>query len=294
MPPTQSDSTMLLNREEYVEQAHLFRALAERLPRNQPLQEALFHLREEILATTKLPLAVGFLLAELRYCGEMASAMRKIPHYFTPFQTYVIAEAENERGRFDMRVAVEILRYEAEYRSGSPSRAGTFMYQFEALCRNRLRYESGLDAMALDPIYDTSWRNWLQTVRRQVGIVDFADLVYVRSEYYVTQQSRRGRDIASDVPVLFGEKEGKIAAANRRKDPLYLFAALQRHLGYPEVPRLQPVDDTPQRVDQLMRRTERLETRIKLLEDEQKGGIDITKFYGTPGAPPPGAPKPMD
>ena len=35
-----------------------------------------------------------------------------------------------------------------------------------------------------------------------------------------------------------------------------------------------------------MRRMERLETRIKLLEDEQRGGIDITKFYGSPGCMP--------
>ena len=34
---------------------------------------------------------------------------------------------------------------------------------------------------------------------------------------------------------LFGEKEGKIAKASRGRDPLYLFAALQRQLGYPEV-----------------------------------------------------------
>ena len=39
------------------------------------------------------------------------------------------------------------------------------------------------------------------------------------------------------IPTLFGEKEGKIARANRGRDPLYLFSALQRQLGYPEVPR---------------------------------------------------------
>lgn len=283
----------LLDREEYVEQAHFFRSLSERLPKNQPLQEALVHLRDEILATTKLPMAIDFLSAELRHCGEMASAMRKLSHYFTPFQAYVIAEAENERGRFDMRVAIEILRHEAEYRSGEPSRAGAFMYQFEALCRNRLRYEAGLDAMAQDPIFDKPWRDWLTTVRHQIGIVDFADLLYVRSAQYVNERRRRRQEIDPDCPILFGEKEGKIAAANRHKDPLYLFAALQRHLGYPKVPRVDPVDETPQLIYQLMRRTERLETRMKLLEDEQRGGIDITRFYG-PGSLPRGAPPPMD
>ncbi len=284
----------LLDREEYVEQAHFFRTLGERLPKNQPLQEVLVQLHEEILATTKLPMALDFLLGELRHCGEMASAMRKLAHYFTPFQTYVIAEAEDERGRFDMRVAAEILRFEAEYRAAEASRVGVFLYQFEALCRNRLRYESGLDAMSQDPLYDQPWRDWLLTVRRQIGIVDFADLLYVRSEHYVNERLRRRQEIEPGFPVLFGEKEGKIALANRRKDPLYLFAALQRHLGYPKVPRLKPVDTTPQLIPQLMRRVERLETRIKLLEDEQQGGIDISQFYGSPNSLPKGAPPPME
>lgn len=284
----------VLDREEYIEQGHFFRELRERLPKNQPLQEVMVQLREEILATTKFPMAIDFLLAELRHCGEMTSAMRRLDHYFTPFQTYVLSEAEDERGRFDLRVALEVLRYDAEYRSKTPSPAGVFMYQFETLCRNRLRYEQGLDAMSEDPIYDRNWRDWLQTVRRQIGIVEFADMVYVRSQHYVNDRIRRGKKVERNLVVLFGEKEGRIALANRRKDPLYLFAALQRHLDYPKVPRLEPYDETPQLVYQLMRRMERMETRIKLLEEEQKGGIDITKFYGPSGPKLEGAPPPAD
>ena len=181
----------LLDREEYVEQAHFFRVLGERLPQNMPLQELLAQLRDEVLSTTKLPLALDFLLGELKHRGEISSGMKKLSHYFTAFQTYVVSEGENERGRFDLRVAFEILRYEAEYRAAGASRPGTFMYQFEALCRNRLRYEKGLDAMAEDPIYDDDWRTWLTTVRRQVGIVDLADLVYVRSQHYANDRIRR-------------------------------------------------------------------------------------------------------
>lgn len=284
----------MLEREEYVEQAHFFRALSERLPQNQPLQELLGQVQEELLATTKLPLALSFLLGELRHAGEMAGAMRKLPHYFTPFQTYVIAEAENERGRFDMHVATEILRYEAEYRGAAPTQAGSFMYQFEALCRNRLRYDPGLEAIAQDPIFDEPWRTWVLIVRRQIGIVDFADLVYVRSQHYVQERLRREQAVDPACPALFGEKEGKIAWANRRKDPLYLFAALQRHLGYPQVPRLKPVDQTPETVTQILRRMERMEVRMKLLEDEQRGGIDLTKFYGSSRTLPKGAPPPKE
>ena len=54
----------------------------------------------------------------------MSSAMARLPHYFTPFQTYVIGEAEAERGRFDIRVAMDILRHEAEYRSKGRSPQG--------------------------------------------------------------------------------------------------------------------------------------------------------------------------
>ncbi len=55
---------------------------------------------------------------------------------------------------------------------------------------------------------------------------------------------------------------------------------MQRHLAYPAVPKFEPIDPLPSLIPQLQRSIERLETRIKLLEEEQRGGIDITKFYG--------------
>ena len=61
---------------------------------------------------------------------------------------------------------------------------------------------------------------------------------------------------------------------------LLLFAALQRHLNYPLAPRPKPVDESRHVIPTLLRRVERLETRLKLLEEEQKGGIDLSKFYG--------------
>jgi hypothetical protein len=65
-----------------------------------------------------------------------------------------------------------------------------------------------------------------------------------------------------------------------------LFAALHRQLGYPAVPRQEPIDRTPEIIPSLVRRMERVETRMKLLEEEQKGGIDLTKFYGPQGENP--------
>jgi len=266
--------------EEQIEQAHLFRGLLERLGSNAPLQELLESMRHELLVTTKLPMAIDFMLGELRHSGGFAAAMRRLQHYFTPYQTFLIQQAEDDRGRFDLRTAFAILAKEAEYRAEKATPQGEFLFQFESLCRNRLSYDQGMAAMAEDPIYDGAWRDWILVVRRQVGLVDLADLICVRSEYYRKTGGPRAAAAIADTPLLFGEKEGRIAWANRRKDPLFLFAALQRQLGYPLVPRPQPVADTIDLLPQMARRMERLEARIKLLEEEQKGGIDLTKFYG--------------
>jgi len=264
----------MLDRDEYVEQAYFFRTLRERMQQSYSTQELLGSIRHEVLATTGLPYALDFMASELRMTGGFATAMARLPHYFTPFQTYIVAEAEKAEGRFDFRVALEVLQREAEYRATTPPRQGAFLYQFEALCRNRLGYDPGLEAMAGDPIYDDDWREWILTVRRQIGLVDFADMIYVRSELY--RQSHPDME----KPALFGEKEGKIALANRRKDPLYLFSALARHLGYPGVPRPKPEDMQRHVLPMLQRKVERMEVRLKLLEEELRGGINLSRFYG--------------
>ncbi|MEX2187058.1 MAG: hypothetical protein WD875_09705 [Pirellulales bacterium] len=289
----------MLEREEYVEQSYFFRSMIERMALSESAQELLKSLRDEVLSTTKLPMALEFMAAELRLTGTLHTAMGKLPHYFTAFQTYLMAEAERATGRFDFRTALEILRREADYRAAGTTPQGMFLYQFECLCRNRLGYDRGLEAIASDPIFDENWRSWIETVRRQAGFVDFADLIYVRSELYARQQAQRNAADTADIDdtdtddseaadsaaspskaVLFGEKEGRIALANRRKDPLYLFAALQRQLGYPTVPRPMPPSESPNAIPALQRQLQRLETRMKLLEEEHRGGIDITKFYG--------------
>jgi hypothetical protein len=273
----------MLNSEEYIEQGYLFQALHERLPANIPIQSVLAQVRDEALSTTRLPLAVDYLLAELRYSGTMAPAMKQLKHYFAPFQTYLIDESENDRGRFDMRLAVDVLKREAEYRAKGFSRQGLFLYQFETLCRNRLRYDPGLLAISEDPAYDSDWQKWILIIRRQVGIIDFADMIYVRSWHYVNRhQQGEAAPAQPQQPVLFGVREGKIALANRQKDPLFLFSALQRQLGYPEVPRRIPIDDTPEKITQMSRRLEQLAQRLKFVEEEQRSGIDLTHFYENP------------
>lgn len=277
----------MLDREEYVEQAHLFRALAERIGAGFATQEALRAIGEEVLATTKLPLAIDYLVTELRAVGGVATAMARLSHYFTPFQTFVMREAEEEGGRFDIRTGLAVLEREAAYRAEGATPQGLFFYRFECLSRNRLDYAHGLAAVADDDIFSPEWKDWIGMLSRQVGLVDLADLIYVRSpesrrtarhEPPPAEPGPAGPDHRSDPPILFGAPEGRIARANRGKDPLFLFAALQRQLGYPLPPRPAPATPTADTPAALARRIERLETRIKLLEEEARGGIDLSRF----------------
>ncbi|MGV3485090.1 MAG: hypothetical protein ACO1RT_11795 [Planctomycetaceae bacterium] len=269
-----------LERAEYIEQEHLFRLLGERIVQQMPIQELLEQVHYELSASTRLPMAVSFLLTELKHSGVMATAMARMPHYFAAFQTYLIAEAERDTGKFDMRVALKILQAEARYRADSPSREGLFFYQFEALCRNRLRYDAGLKAIAADPVYDAVWVEFILRLRMQIGFIDFADYVFLHSDEYRQRLIDARESLEGKGPFIFGRHEGRIAFSTRQRDPLFLFSALQRHLGYPAVPRPVPPDRTLELVPQLSRRVERLEARIQLLEQENRTGIDITRFYG--------------
>lgn len=270
----------MLDRSEYIEQAYLFKLLRGRTSDSVPMQEALEQAQYELLATTNLPMAVDFLLTELKHTGAMSAAMKRLSHYFHPFQTYLIAEAELDTGRFAMTTALQILEADAGYRIDLAHPAGIFLFQLEVLCRNRLHYDEGLLAISKDPVYDDAWSNWILLVRRDIGLVDLADLLFLVSSEYERRLIAENKSTENKGPFLFGEKEGRIALANRQKDPLFLFAAMQRHLGYPTVPRPALVDPNVELVPQLARRIERLESRLQLLEQENKAsGIDLTKFY---------------
>jgi len=271
-------SRTVLEREEYVEQAYFFRVFRERLAENLPAQEILARIDEEILSTTRLPMAIQFLVTDLRHTGSLGSGFTRLAHYFTPFQAFVVLQSEKEGLRFTMPVALLVLEREALYKSGTPTQAGLFVYQFEALCRNRLGYLDGVYAMAADPLYDDAWRHYLETVRKSVGVVDFAELVYLRSELYVLDQRRSNPGYQPPVAPLIGEKEGKIAKASLRRDPLFLFAALQRQLNYPEVPRPRPKDDVNSRIEALQVKLRETEARVKMIESDLRGTIDLAQL----------------
>jgi hypothetical protein len=272
----------VLDREEYIEQVYFFHALRERILDGLPAQEVLARVGEEILSTTKLPLAISFLAGEIKAVGLMGPGMTRLGHYFTPFQAHVVGQAEGDFSRFSMDQALLVLEREAKFKADGPTTAGLFVYQFEAVARNRLGYSKGLDAMAADPFYSEDWQNYIATLNARLGDVDFADLIYVRSAYFVAERRRRHPDFVPKHPTLFGEKEGKIARANRGRDPLYLFSALQRQLGYPEVPRPRRPDEAEARIALLEQRVTQLENRLKAAENDIHGNFDLSQFAVKP------------
>jgi len=273
----------VLEREEYIEQAYFFQSFRERVIDGIPSQDVLAQIGEEILSTTKLPIAIGFMNTEAKVSGLMSPAMKRLGHYFAPFQAFVIEKAEEDAyNRFPMDQALLVLEREARYRAEEASRPGLFVYQFETISRNRLGYGKGLDTIAADPFYDEDWRDYITILKAKLGDVDFADLIYARSAFLVAQMRRRDPNYTPKYPTLFGEKEGKIARANRGRDPLYLFSALQRQLGYPEVPRPKRPDESVARMAMLEQQVKLLENRVKLLEADVRGEIDLSDVQVKP------------
>ncbi|HEU5116249.1 MAG TPA: hypothetical protein VFT74_06175, partial [Isosphaeraceae bacterium] len=77
-----------LDREEYIEQAYFFHTFRERLIDGLPAQDILARIGDELLSSTRLPLAVSFLETEAKVSGLIGPAMKRLSHYFAPFQTY--------------------------------------------------------------------------------------------------------------------------------------------------------------------------------------------------------------
>jgi len=279
-----------LTREELIEQAYFFRAVRQRLEEGWSTQGILEQLQGELLATTRMPLAVDYMLTQVKHGGRICDAMRDLPHYFTGFQTHVVAQSEAERAKFTFTQAMLILEREAEYKAEGSSAAGLFVYQLETLTRNQLGYLDGMIAMESDGIYDADWRQYISFVRSQVGLMDFAELVFIRSEHFVSERRKSDPDYEPIRRPLFGEKEGRIAAANRGRDPNYLFGALQRQLGFPHVPRPPKQSTQAKEIDDLKRRMKALESKLQILEGDVYGRTDVGAFVSKEPSPPPTKP----
>ena len=280
----------ILDREEYIEQAYFFRVYRERLQENIPSQEILRLIQEEILATTRLPMAIDFMRTEIMHSGRISDAMVRLPHYFAPFQTFVMQRAEDDESRFEQLVALKILENEAAFRARNPTRSGMFVYQFECIARNRLGYTGGLKAMAQDPLYDDEWTRWIGALTDQLGGRELSELIYRASQHFNNRRKTRDAVKAEEnkgnesphTTMLFGDQEGRIAKANIGRDPLFFFAALQRQLDYPAVPRPQRTDEIQKLPAYLEARLVKIEQRLKIAEMESKGGIDLKQFYKHP------------
>ena len=245
---------MPLDREEYVEQAYFFQTLRERMQQSYSTQDLLDAIRQEVLTTTMLPYAVDFMAGELRLTGGFATAMARLPHYFTPFQTYVVSEAEKAEGRFDFRIALEILQREVEYRAQVHRRR-------ESSCT------SSRPCAATDWVTIAASTRWpaIRSSTRLAGMDPYGpppgrpdrlrrhDL---RAQRALSQEANEGRE--GDA---FWRKGRPHRAGQPSKDPLYLFAALQRHLSYPSVPRPREEDTQRYLLPALQQRVDRMETR---------------------------------
>ena len=108
------------DRDECIEQAYFFRTFRDRLLENMPAQEVLGRMHEELLTTTRLPYAVEFLATELKHSGLLATGFDRLPHYFTPFQVFVVRQAEEEGQKFTMPTALLVLEREATYKANDP------------------------------------------------------------------------------------------------------------------------------------------------------------------------------
>src|ERR1700710_1862588 len=107
----------ILDREEYIEQVYFFRVLRERLAEGQATQTVLERIDQEILSTTRLPLAIQFLAGEVKHSGLLSSGFARLTHYFTPFQAFIVAGSEDATRRFSIDQGLLVLQREAEFRA---------------------------------------------------------------------------------------------------------------------------------------------------------------------------------
>ncbi len=240
----------VLDREEYVEQAYFFRTFRERVADNLPTQDVLATLDQEILTTTRLPMAVQFLATEIKHTGLLATGFERLHALLHP-----VPGVRRPPGRGG-EAAVQHGDRPARPGAGGhlpgqqadPAGAVRLPVRDDLPQPARLRRRADRDERR--PVL----RRRLEGVpgdrsARQVGVVDFADLVYYGRSSRSSSSGGGTRTFEPSVPMLFGEKEGKIAKASRGRDPLFLFAALQRQLSYPEVPRTKVRDDASTKLE---------------------------------------------
>jgi hypothetical protein len=136
--------------------------------------------------------------------------------------------------------------------------------------------------MMADPLYSEEWSRWIARLAGSLGERELAEIVYGASQHFQNRRTtarKPGEQVAekSDdgtvavvAKALFGDQEGRIAKANIGRDPLYFFAALQRQLNYPAVPRSSQAeaDEDKKLPPFLEARLNKIEQRLKINEME--------------------------
>jgi len=239
------------------------------------------------LSLTRLPLAIQFLATELKHTGLLSSGFARLPHYFAPFQAFVIRQSEEEKRRFALETALLILGAgKRNIARASRRRPASSFTSFEVLSRNRLGYDQGLQAMQADPFYAEAWQKYVEMVRRHVGVVDFADLVYLRSQFYVLEQQPAG-------PPTMSRRWSHCSARRRARSPKRIAAGTlciclppcSAKLGYPEVPKPQPRDDPGEQSRKPSPPSRELEMRASCSRRSNEGQVDLSPFLNKTGAP---------
>ena len=105
----------MLDREEYIEQLYFFQTLRERIKASIATQEVLEKIDQEILSTTKLPMAIQFLATEIKDSGLLSTGFKLLGHYFTPFQAFIIKSTEDENRKFSIDTGLHVLEKMAKY-----------------------------------------------------------------------------------------------------------------------------------------------------------------------------------
>ena len=132
-----------------------------------------------------------------------------------------------------------------------------------------------------DPFYDPDWRDFLALVQAPDRRGRFRRYRVFALAVLCAGSAVVGRLCSAGLAIVWREG-GQDRQGQSRPRPLYLFAALQRQLGYPEVPRSKPKDDVGSRIEALKVKIRELETRLKLVEGEVQGRVDLSEFLAKP------------
>ena len=122
--------------------------------------------------------------------------------------------------RFSMEQALLILEREAKYKSENPARRPVHFPVRVSVAKPAGLHPGTGAAMSADPLYTEDWRDYILMLQTRLGDVDFAKPHPSYYAHFVKERRKTNPEFEPKYPTLFGEREGKIARANRGRDPV--------------------------------------------------------------------------